>query len=450
MHQTGFTERFAYGLGDLASNFANATVNFFIIFYYTNVMHVNSGAVGTIILIAMFADSIFDVIMGIAVDKTNTRMGKARPWIIRMCIPFAVIFILLFSVPDIGSYGKTIYVFITYLLFNLIYSAVNIPYGILNSLIAHDQYERSVINIFRSAMAYGTIILISSVTLGLVNHMGGNAAAWRNLVIVYALVALGAFLLTFSFTKERPVGQLIHRQEVSVSKGLRALLKNKFWLMLVLAAVLIYIAFSAVNGITIYYAQIFLHSSRYQSILTICFYIPIAAGSIFMAPLIRRFGKRNLAFAGVVLAILGSLIMLIDPHSLGLILFGNLLRGLGLTPVFGNFFAMVADTIEYGHWKTGVRTEGLVYSASSFGIKLGSGIGAALIGWTLALSGYKGGAVTQPVQAVNSIWALYLLLPVVLFAALLFILSFYKLDKLYPDIIAELNNRRETGSETAG
>lgn len=442
MHQTSFGERIAYGLGDLASNCSNAIINFFMLYYYTNVIHIPAGIVGTILMAVMLADSVFDVVMGIAVDKTHTRFGKARPWIIRMCLPHTIALILLFSVPDVSMGGKVLYASVTYLLFNMIYSSVNIPYGILNSLITYDQYERSVVNIFRTIMAYGTLILISLVTLHLVDSLGSGRIGWQLTAVIYAAVAMCAFLLTFFFTRERPVSHIRPQSGVPFRQGLRALVKNRYWIILVCFAIVLYVMFSIVNGVTVYYTKFILHNGNLLGILTVGFYVPIVVGMFFIAPFIRRFGKCRLSIAGLLLAAFGSLCMLPVSHSAAAIFVGNVIRGLGMMPVLGTFWAMVSDTIEYGHWKTGVRTEGLVYSASSFGIKMGVGLGSAIMGWTLSLSGFTGGSALTP-HAASAVWLLYLLLPVFLLAAMVFILLFYRLDQLYPTVVMELAKGQE-------
>jgi GPH family glycoside/pentoside/hexuronide:cation symporter len=433
-----FHERLAYSFGDIAGNLSISTINWLIVYYYVNVMHMASGPVGTIMMAVFLLDSVFDVVMGILVDKTKSRMGKARPW--RMCVPTAVIFVLLFSVPSISETGKTVYMFVTFLLFYLIYSAINVPYGILNSLISKDQYERSILNIFRMIMAYGTNIFVGIATLKIVLFFGGSESAWRQVAILYSVCMIVLFLLTFFFTKERTWQNIQAKTDIPVIKGLKAILKNKYSRIITIYALVLFMNVTINSEVTVYFTGFYLNSDSLVGLMTLTFYIPIVVGMFFL--FIIRYGKRNMSVVGIAIAFFGTLLPIFNPHSLALVIIGNIIKGVGMIPVFGSLYAMVADTIEYGEWKTGLRTEGLVYSTSSFGIKVGSGLGSAVLGWVLAIGGYRGGAAKQTFAAGFAIEFLYIILPLLLLLLLVFILTFYRLDREYAGIIEDLEDRK--------
>jgi GPH family glycoside/pentoside/hexuronide:cation symporter len=440
MQSVGLRERVSYGFGDLASNLSNATISTFLVYYYTNFTAIPAAAAGSILLAVLLIVSFWDVATGILVDRTHTRFGRARPWLLCLCLPFAVTFTAVFSVPALPVTGRLIYAFFSLLLYNFAYSSINVPYGILNTLITRDQYERSLLNLVRMFMAYGTTIVINLITMRLVGFFGVTAAAWQKTALLYACLAVFFFLATFFFTKERVVS--VSRPNVPIPSGIRGLFRNRYWKLLMLFAVVQYVYVSVNSGVTVYYAQHILGHSEYVGVINLAFYIPIAAGMFLLAPMIRRFGKRNLSVAGILIACAGTLLMSALPATLPNVLLCSVIKGIGIMPAFGTFYSMVADTIEYGEWATGIRSEGLIYSASSFGVKMGMGLGSGLIGWILAAGRYANGAAAQPASAVSAIRFLYLLLPVLLFALMLVILALYRLDREYPDIIVKLDARR--------
>lgn len=198
-------ERFSYGCGDFGCNIIYTAMSAFLLFYYTDYAGVSASAVGTIMLISRIFDGISDIIMGMIVDRTKSRFGKARPWLLRMCIPFAVSGVLLFSVPTTWAAApKLVYVFITYnLVSTIIYTAINVPYSALNALMTQDPYERSVLSIFRNLLATAGTLIINTFTLPMVEYFGNNASAWTKTFCVFGILAVAAFLLNFFGTKER-------------------------------------------------------------------------------------------------------------------------------------------------------------------------------------------------------------------------------------------------------
>ena len=242
-------ERFSYGCGDFGCNIIYTAMSAFLMFYYSDYAGVNTLAVGTIMLVSRVFDGVSDIIMGIIVDRTKSRFGKARPWLLRMCIPFAISGILLFSVPaGMSETAKLVYVFVTYnLTSTVIYTAINVPYSSLNALMTQDPYERSVLSIFRNVLATCGTLLINLVTLPLVRAFGDNASAWTKAFVVLGFLAVAAFLINFAGTKERvkpaSAGEG-EAQNVPVKEGILALFQNKYWIMMtgVLALFFLYYA----------------------------------------------------------------------------------------------------------------------------------------------------------------------------------------------------------------
>ena len=199
------TERFSYGCGDFGCNIIYTAMSAFLLFYYTDYAGVSAFAVGSIMMVSRFFDGISDIIMGVIVDRTKSRFGKARPWLLRMCIPFAISGILLFSVPvSWSSAPKLVYVFITYnLVSTVIYTAINVPYSALNALMTQDPYERSVLSIFRNLLATAGTLTINTFTLPLVEYFGNTPSAWTKTFMVFGFLSVAAFLINFLGTRER-------------------------------------------------------------------------------------------------------------------------------------------------------------------------------------------------------------------------------------------------------
>lgn len=438
----GITEKVGYGLGDLATNFAWASMSMFIVYFYTDIVGISAGIIGTIILLSRFLDGVSDIAMGGIIDKTHSKHGKARPWLLWLTIPFVVVMVLLFTVPDIGDIGKVIYVAITYNLVILLYTGVVIPYGTLNTLMTEDQNERGVLNVYRMFFATIGIIVVGNLVLPMVNFFGSGQSGWIAAYAVLALVAAIMYMITFFTSKERTAHLNKDVDKEPFWVGFKALIKNKYWIMVLFMFILYYVNDALYNGGTIYYAEYILDNPGLVGLLTLSIQIPALLLIPFLAPLIKKFGKTKLMICGTLLFIAGSIIIMINPTNLTVVVIGSILRGVGRVPIFGTIFALLPDTVEYGEWKTGVRREGLVYSGGSMGTKIGTGIGAASVGWILSFGGYVGGQAIQSDSAIFAINALFLYLPIVTFVLLVILLVFYRLDKEYPQIIKDLRERK--------
>lgn len=440
-------ERFSYGCGDFGCNIIYTAMSAFLLFYYTDYAQVNALAVGTIMMVSRFFDGISDIIMGVIVDRTKSRFGKARPWLLRMCIPFAVSGVLLFSVPTSwASTPKLVYVFITYnLVSTVIYTAINVPYSALNALMTQDPYERSVLSIFRNLLATAGTLTINTFTLPLVEYFGNNASAWTKTFCVFGFVAVAAFLMNFFGTKERvkAVAKSEGEEEKPVPfvTGIKALFQNKYWIMMTGMLALFFLMYSVNGGATVYYAKDILGNKDLVATINGIFNVVQIAGMFFIAMLVKKFGKRNVFSLGLVLDIIGMLVLNFSGGNTVIIVVSSVIRGIGNACGGATMWAMVSDTIDYGEWKTGYRTEGLVNSACSFGYKIGNGIGSALLGMILELGGYVGTAATQTASALTSIKICFVWIPIAVYVIGLVIMKFYHLDKEFSGIIEDLKKR---------
>ena len=255
----GVKDKIGYMCGDIANDFTFIFASSYVMVFYTKVMGVSAGMVGTMFLLARCLDAFTDIGMGRIVDNSKpTKNGRIRPWILRMAIPFALAGILLFSVPSgLGETSKLVYIFITYnLVSSVVYTAINVPYATLNALITQNQYERSVLSIFRMILATTGTLLITNLTLPLVQFFGDNLSAWTKTFAVFGILAVIVFMITFTGTKERVVPAKETKQEkVPFLKGIGLLFKNKYWIMITVTLVFIFINYSLNGGAAVYYAK---------------------------------------------------------------------------------------------------------------------------------------------------------------------------------------------------
>jgi len=440
-----FWERFSYGCGDLGCNIIYSAMSAFMLYYYTDYIKVSALTVGTIMLFSRLLDGVVDLAMGVIVDRTKSRFGKCRSWILRMTIPFAISAVLLFSVPSsLGDTGKIVYIFITYNLVSaVIYTAINVPYATLNALITQDQYERSVLSIFRMTLATVGTLIITNLTLPLVKLFGDNASAWTKTFIIFGILSIAVFLITFTGTKERvKPSKNSHQEELPFYKGVNYLFRNKYWIMITITLVLIFINYSLNSGAAVYYAKAVLKDPNMIGPMNLVASVVQIAAMFFTAFIIKKIGKRNMLVIGSVIFGLGFAMFAFVGTSYVGIMTACALKGIGNAGISSCMFAIVSDTIEYGEWKTGYRTEGLVNSASSFGFKVGSGLGSAMIGWILGFGGYSENSVVQSASALFSIDVIFIYIPIIVSILQIIVMTFYHLDKEYDSIIEGLNSER--------
>lgn len=441
-------EKIAYGGGDLASNLILVLTSTFVTFFYTDALGLNAAIIGTIMMLSRVFDGFTDIFMGFVMDQVKSKHGKARCWMLWLAIPIALATVLVFLVPNIGEVGKYIYVVITYnLVTTFLYTMINIPYGALTSLMTRDQDQRTVINIFRMFMAQVGSLIINAFTLPFINAVGGstNQRSWIIVSVIYGAVAAALFLICFAKTKERVQISAQQKESIPLGESFRLCLKNTYWLIIVAIWVVTALGMGMGMSVGTYYAKYILGDENLSGFLSAIALIPVLVCMPFVAPLSKKYGKRNVALVGSFVSIAGQAAMLLNPHSFGWLVVCNVVKGVGQASLTGTLFAMVADTIEYGQWKTGKRVEGMLYSSTTFGAKIGAGVGMAIAMAILGAAGYEGTAAVQTAAALTSIENLYLLAPLPFLIVMPILYYFYKLDKIYPQVMADLQKREQEG-----
>lgn len=442
----GAKERLSFGAGDLATNIAWGAMSTYIVFFYTDIIGAGAAAIGTIMLVSRILDGVSDVAMGAVVDQTKSKYGRARPWILRLAIPFAIGLILIFTVPDVSPGWTLLYIAVTYNVLVLLFTGVVIPYGTLNTRMTRDFQERSKLNVTRMFAATAGILLVTVLTIPLVDALGGEQPGWIATFTIFGIIATALFLMTFKNTKERLIDPPASISRPGLGESVVAAVKNKYWVLLFLIFIVFSAAESMYTGASAYYAQYLLGDTSFVALVSFLLYIPALVGMLFMQPIYRRFGKVAPMVVGAVIFIIGSVVMAIDPGNLTLAIAGTLIRGIGRIPIFGAIWGMLPDTIEYGEWKTGKRVEGILYSAGSMGQKAGYGLGAAFLGWIMGTAGYDGLQAVQPDSAITAIGAVFIHIPAVLFVVLIVLFAFYRLERIYPTVEKELHQRHQTNS----
>lgn len=322
------------------------------------------------------------------------------------------------------------------------YTMINLPYGSLSTLMTDDPYERSVLNIFRQIFAQITSLIITSATLPLIKVFGGGRMAWTITYGIFSAAAAVLFLICFAGTKETVGISAKEREDVPVMKALSALVRNKCWVISMLLGTgtcLFYMAISTINS---YFCVQVLHDDNMVGTLNAAYITPMIVFFFFMAPIVKRIGKRKTNLLGWMVILISYVPLLLAMTSVPVLIISAVVRGIGYACVMGVQFAIIGDSVEYGEWKTGVRSEGLVFSAQSFGCKVGMGLGNALIGALLSWGKYDGELAVQPDSAITVIKVLYIGMPIIVAVFQMLLMIPYTIEKEYDQMNRELAERK--------
>lgn len=435
-------ERLGIGASGFAANLVWSSMGTYILFYYTDVVGLAPALLSTMMLFVRLMDGGADIAMGMVVDRTHSKFGKARPWIKWLAIPFGISSMLLFSVPNLGATGSFIYATVTYVLVNLIYTGINIPVSTLSALVTKSQYERAVLNIINTILSTVCSLFVMIAVLPMVKMFGNGRMGWLITFSIFGVIAAILFYYTFYSTTERVTEATVKKDEVPFKIGFKALFTNKYWLIITSLLVVAFLNMGIGGSVALYFTTYIMKDAEFLGTISLVSRIPSVLVMAFIcAPLVKRIGKRNTVLIGCYVNIIGKALMLVDMQSPMIIIIANVILGIGGGLLGAGSFAFLADTVEYGEWHSGVRTEGLIFSAASFGLKVGMGFATAIVGWGLAYFGYKSGAATQSAQAIKGIEFLYIWLPMFLNVVQIVLLYFYKLDKIYPQIMSDLKAR---------
>ena len=434
--------KIGYGSGDIAGNVVYALLASFVMIFLTDTVGLNAGIVGTLIAVSKFFDGVSDVFFGAMIDKTHSKMGKARPWMLYGYFGCAVCLIAIFCIPaDLSDFAKYAWFFIAYTVLNAgFYTANNIAYSALTALITKNNHERVQMGSIRFMFAFGTSMLIQAVTVGFVAKLGGGAAAWRTVAIVYTIIGVISNTLSVFSVKELSEEELAEgdgqnngqpEEKYNLIDAFKILVHNKYFLM-ICGAYLLMQLYSATLGMGIYFMKYVLKDEAIYGKFAWAINIPMILGLLITPSLVAHFkGMYKLNIGGYIVGTLGRFGVLVAAYmgNIPLMFVFTSIAALGMSPLQGDMNALIATTSEYTRLTTGKRVDGTMYSCTSFGTKVGGGIGTAIAGWLLAASGYISNADVQPASCMNMLHVMYLWLPMIFNLLITFILFRLNVEK---------------------
>ena len=439
--------KIGYGSGDVAGNVVYALLTSFIMFYLTDTIGMSMGIVGTLIALSKVFDGATDFFFGRMIDKTHTKMGKARPWMLWPYIGCSVALVACFSIPS--SWGLTAqyaFFFIAYTLLNAVFfTANNIAYASLTALITKNTNERVQLGSIRFIFAFGTSMLIQYITIDAVNWFGGGVNGWRVVAIIYAIIGLVVNTISVLSVKELPEAdeemdeEREEEQKLTFFQSFKLLLQNKYYVIICVTYIMTQL-YASVIGMGIYYMKYILGNEGLFSDFALAINIPMVAALLVLPVVIQKMGGMyKLNIFGYIVATLGRLGVMLAGYmgSIPLMLIFTAVATLGIAPLQGDLNALIASCSEHTTLKTGKRLDGMMYSCSSLGIKIGGAFGTAICGWLLDAAGYIENASVQTGDCIKMLQFLYLWAPMLLCLIITFLLSRLKVEKANKALLAE-------------
>ena len=434
-----FREKISYGLGDFAYGLVWNSVGAFLLYFYTNVALLPVAAVGTLFLTARLFDAGVDLGVGILVDRTRSRWGRTRPYILFTGLPFCLLFVLTFMVPDWSETGRLVYAFVTFNLLGILFSFGAVPYSALMPMLTAAPDQRLQLSSLRSMGTALSVILATAATMPLVGALGGGDEERGFLLtaILFALVALALIYNLYWNTRERHYDHA--PANFSIKTAVRDMLRNRAWLVAFIFCVLNFVRFGAVLSVTAFFAIEVMRQPWMISILLPAVSGTLLLGAFLAPPILRRTGIRYGCLGAIILAIALYLVLPFTEASPGLFIALFLAASVAISVTMTAIFTMAADSVDYNEWKNGHRNEGLLSSGISLATKVGMALGTAAVAYTLAYAGYEAGAVTETArQAIR--WSYYGW-PIAVLAVQAVVILFWPMDGMHARIRQEVAAR---------
>ena len=420
-----------YGSGDFAGNVVYAFLSSFVMLYLTNTVGLNPGIIGTLIMVSKLFDGVSDIFFGTMIDKTKSKLGKARPWMLYAYIGCAVTLVANFAIPaSLGRTAQYAWFFIAYTMLNAVFfTANNIAYASLVTFCTRNSKERVEMGSFRFIFAFSTSLIIQSVTVQFVRALGNGASAWKTVAIIYAVIGLIVNTISVFSIKELPEEELAkdkdQEEKYSLIEAAKLLVSNKYYLMICGTYVCQQI-YTAMLNMGIYYMIYILKNEDLYSVFSWAINIPVIIAMCITPMLVERMkGLYRMNLAGYILGTAGRVGVIIAGYmgSVPLMIVFTAVAALGMAPWQGDMGAVVASCSEYTWLTKGKHIDGTMYSCTSFGTKIGGGIGVALCGWLLDISGFVKTSAVQPTSCINMLHVMYLWIPMLLSLCITFIMS---------------------------
>lgn len=438
-----YRQRLGYGLGDFACNLIWQVISLYLLYFYTDIMQLDAKAIAAMFVVCRVIDAVTDVLVGFAIDKTKTRWGKSRPWFLFGAIPFALAAFLAFSVPNISPNGKLVYAYATYIFLSFMYTVVNIPLASILPTLTDDMNERTVLATWRKFLAFLGSTIVSATALTMVNLIGrGNEAlGFRVVMGIFGIVGCVCFFLTFALVRENNLQDNV--ENVSLKETMVSLVHNTPWKLFALNILFMWTGYFIQSSALVYYYKYYIGSTSLSSLVaTIMAMVPMVA-NLTVPFLAKRLGKRNLYSSAATVQLIGLVIIFIGNLNTTIIIIGAFISACGYGIKESIYFSMQADPVDYGEWKTGIQAAGTLSSLNGFLGKVAQAAAGGISGLLLAWGSYDSSAAVQTVEAILAIKAMYLYIPMILLVCSIITMSFYRLDKQFPQIQADLEERRK-------
>lgn len=441
-------EKICYALGDVGANLIWSFSSFFLTYYYTDSAGISAAFAGTMMLICRIFDGVSDLFMGVIIDKTKARWGKARSWILFSTVPMVLMYLAMYNVPSgLSQTGKNAWAMITYFLLSVVfYTANNLAYHTMLQRFSLTSEDRGSVSVVRTIFATGSIMLMNIITPILFGVLGGQQKqqTWTIITLIYGIIATISLFITFFGVKEKlpieEVNEKNTKEKVPTKQAIKMLLKGRYFYIAIVLFFAYYIS-SGIGGIGIYYTGNVLGSVSYYSIQSVLGLIPTILFLPFVPKLFGKFGKKKTMMTGLVITMLAGLVILTNPSNPTIYLSMIFVRGIGNGPMSVAIFTLAGDIVDYNDMRTGTRAEGVATAANTVGQKLGSGLGAALLGWILAWGQYNGALDVQPDSAIQAMIIIAVVIPLVISAIAFVLLIFWDLEKYQPEVRAYLEKK---------
>ncbi|MFO7448150.1 MAG: MFS transporter [Ignavibacteriaceae bacterium] len=441
--EISFKEKVGYGLGDTASNLYFQMFVNFLLFFYTDIFGISAAAAGTMMIVSRIWDAVNDPLMGIISDRTNSKWGKFRPYLLWMSIPLALAGVFAFLTPDFDVTGKIIYAYITFTLVMMAYTAINIPYSALMGVISSNSLERTSVSTYRFVLAFVGAFIVQGLTLPLVNFFGGGdqAVGFPITMAAFGVLACILFYITFATTRERVTVPL--SQKTSLKEDIRNLLKNRPWMYLLIMSLFTLGYIIIRSGTILYYFKYYIGDEVLASLFMVLGTVAVIAGVACTQFFAKKYGKKKFYLVVMGLTtVLTILFYFIPAEQIILIFVLHIIISFVMAPQAPLLWAMYADTADYSEWKNNRRATGLVFSAATFSQKMGMAVGGGLAGWLLAYFGFVANA-QQTAGTLDGIKMMMSFIPALGSLIALIAAFFYELDEnKMKNIEMELNARK--------
>ena len=433
-------QKVAYGTGDVAGNCGYALISSFMMLYLTNAVGLNSAIIGTLMMVSKLLDGVSDIFFGGLMDKTKSKMGQARPWMLYGQIGVSASLFLVFCIPSMSQTMQYVYFFVFYTAYNAVfYTANSIAYASLAAKITKNGQERVQLGSIRFIFATFTTLVISYSAMSLVEKFGGGVQGWRTVALIFAVIGLIVNTFSVLMVKEVPdetentasETATVEKEKISFKESLKLLLKNPYYGIVLGLYLVNYIYSGITQGAGIYFMTYYMGDPALLGTFSLVSLIPVMIILTLTPALVKKFGtirKLNL-YARIVTILMGIIFVIAAMNkNLPLMLGAAFLRNMAGGPLTGTLNALVAETSDYT-WRTQKkRIDGVMFSCSSIGVKLGGGIGSAIVGWLLAWGGFNGQAAVQSASAVNTIFFMYAVTPVVFGLVMAVLIYFLKVE----------------------